>query len=132
MTDPQNNHPSIDNHSTNNSATEIIDDKQFDEVRDLFEEDFAGLLQTYIEDSKQRINVMQKALSANDNAGCFESSHALRGASATIGATQLVALSGELESACRAHKVSEQSALIEHLSSALQDVEQEIAKRLGQ
>lgn len=136
MTNPENNTYSINNNCNNNSnnnfATEIIDDKQFDEVRELFEEDFAGLLQTYIEDSKQRISVMQTALLSNDNAECFESSHALRGASATIGATQLVALSGQLESACRAHKVGEQSKLINQLSSALQEVEREITKRLGQ
>lgn len=109
----------------------IFDEQQFDEVRDLFEEDFAGLLKTYIDDSKQRVATMQDAQLTNDNAGCFEAAHALKGASATIGAVQLVALSGQLEEACRDQKVSYQGALIEHIVIALQNVEHDITQRLG-
>lgn len=123
MTEAQNN--------SNNLDDEIINDEQFAEVRELFEEDFVGLLQTYFTDSRQRVEVMKSAQLSNDNAGCFESSHALKGASATIGATQLVGLTGRLEAACRAHRVKDQAQLIENISLALQAVEQEINQRLG-
>ena len=109
----------------------IIDDVQFEEMRDLLEEDFADLLQTFIEDSKQRVVMMQAAQASDDNANCFEFAHALKGASATLGATQLVTLSQQLEEACREQQIGSQTDLIIQISVALQDVEQEINQRLG-
>lgn len=117
--------------SYHDSAHAIIDDAQFEEMRDLLEEDFADLVQTFIDDSKQRIVLMQAAQTNNDNANGFEFAHALKGASATLGAMQLVALSEQLESACRRQQISHQSELITRLSAALLDVEQEINQRLG-
>lgn len=115
----------------NNFNAPIIDEMQFEEMRELLEEDFADLLQTFIDDSKQRIVMMQAAQANNDNANGFEFAHALKGASATLGATQLVALSEQLEEACRAQQINDQADLIMQISVALQDVEQEINQRLG-
>jgi len=117
--------------SFNSLPQVIIDDAQFEEMRDLLEEDFVDLVQTFIDDSKQRIVLMQAAQVNNDNANGFEFAHALKGASATLGATQLVTLSEQLESACRRQQISSQSELITRLSTALLDVEQEINQRLG-
>jgi len=117
--------------SYHDSAHAIIVDAQFEEMRDLLEEDFADLVQTFIDDNKQRIVLMQAAQTNNDNANGFEFAHALKGASATLGAMQLVALSEQLESACRRQQISHQSELITRLSAALLDVEQEINQRLG-
>lgn len=114
----------------NNDDISIIDEAQFEEMRELLEEDFADLLQTFIDDSKQRIVMMKAAQANNDNANGFEFSHALKGASATLGATQLVVLSEQLEEACRMQEVCEQNHLIEQISIALQKVEKEINQRL--
>lgn len=119
------------NHNDDIDNIQIIDDEQFEDMQDLLEEDFAGLLQTYIVDSKQRIVLMQTAQAANDNANGFEAAHALKGASANLGATQLIALSGQLQEACRAQQISQQAALIEQISVALQQVELAIQQRLS-
>ncbi len=112
--------------------SEIINHEQFEEMRDLLEDDFAELLQTYIIDSQQRIVMLRTAQAANDNANGFETAHALKGASANLGATQLIELSGQLQELCRANKIGQQAALIEQTAVALQRVEQEINQRLGQ
>ncbi len=112
------------------SSYKILDEEQFVDMRELLEDDFAGLIQTYLIDSLQRIELMRSAQAINDNANGFEAAHALKGASATLGATQLELLCGELQDACRAHKIGEQAALIEQISVALRDVEQEINHRL--
>lgn len=119
------------NHNDDIDNIQIVNDEQFEDMRDLLEEDFAGLLQTYIVDSKQRIVLMQTAQAANDNANGFEAAHALKGASANLGATQLIALSGQLQEACRAQQISQQAALIEQISIALQQVELAIHHRLS-
>ncbi len=131
MTDADNKNINTISNNPNHFNNSIIDEIQFEDMRELLEEDFAELLQTFIDDSKQRIVMMQSAQANDDNANCFEFAHALKGASATLGAIQLVALSEQLEQACRNHKIGSQTDLIIQISVALQDVEQEINQRLG-
>lgn len=123
----------LNNHNINNTtAEEIINDEQFEEMRDLLEEDFSDLVQTFITDSKQRISLLRIAQETDDNANGFEAAHALKGASANLGATQLLTLSGQLQEACRERNISQQAQVIEQTAAALQRVEQEINQRLGQ
>lgn len=121
-----------DHFNNHNIGSEIINHEQFEDMRELLEEDFADLVQTYITDSQQRIVILRTAQADNDNANGFEVAHALKGASANLGATQLVTLSGQLQEFCRERTLSQQSALIENISIALQTVEQEIKQRLAQ
>ena len=121
--------------NTNNTSVvdgEIINHQQFEDMRDLLEEDFPELVQAYLADSRQRIVTLRAAQVANDNAIGFEAAHALKGASANLGATQLVTFSNHLEVHCREQKISQHADLIENLSVALQRVEREINQRLSQ
>lgn len=119
------------NNNMNTKIDEIINDEQFDDMRDLLEEDFVDLIQVYFTDSQQRITDLRGAQQKDDNANGYEIAHALKGASANLGATQLMHLSGQLQEACREHLISEQAQLIEAVAAALQRVEQEIKLRLG-
>ncbi|KRG34513.1 MULTISPECIES: Hpt domain-containing protein [unclassified Psychrobacter] len=112
-------------------AKEIINHEQFEDMRDLLEEDFADLIQVYITDSQQRVSALRVAQQENDNANGFEVAHALKGASANLGTTQLMNLSSQLQERCRERLISEQAALIENIAVALQRAEQEINLRLG-
>nr|WP_317199372.1 Hpt domain-containing protein [uncultured Psychrobacter sp.] len=109
---------------------EIIDHEQFEDMRDLLEEDFADLVQVYFADCRVRIDALRTALQADDHANGFEVAHALKGASANLGTTQLVTLSSQLQEACRARRISEQAERIDALSVALNRAELEINKRL--
>ena len=119
------------NNNMNTKIDEIINDEQFDDMRDLLEEDFVDLIQVYLNDSQQRITDLRSAQQKDDNANGYEIAHALKGASANLGATQLMHLSGQLQEACRERLISEQAQLIEAVAVALQQVEQEIKQRLG-
>ncbi len=121
----------MNNDLDNSLDNDIINHEQFEDMRDLFEEDFAELIQTYITDSHQRIVTLRATQTADDNANGFEAAHALKGASANIGATQLVALSDQLQEYCRERKINQQAALIENISLALHHAEQEINKRMS-
>ena len=111
---------------------EIINHEQFEDMRDLLEEDFADLIQVYLVDSRQRISKLRVAQQEQDNTNGFEIAHALKGASANLGATQVMNLSGQLQERCREQLVSKQADLIENIAVALQRAEQEINQRLGQ
>ena len=119
------------NNNMNAQLNEIINDEQFDDMRNLLEEDFVDLIQVYFTDSRQRITDLRSAQQKDDNANGYEIAHALKGASANLGATQLMHLSGQLQEACRERLIAEQAQLIEAVAVALQRVEQEIKQRLG-
>ncbi|WP_198331898.1 Hpt domain-containing protein [Psychrobacter aquimaris] len=112
-------------------AEEIINHEQFEDMRDLLEEDFADLIRVYITDSQQRVSALRVAQQEDDNTNGFELAHALKGASANLGTTQLMGLSSQLQERCRERLISEQAALIEDIAVALQRAEQEINLRLG-
>ena len=114
-----------------NFNNEIINYEQFEDMRALMGEDFPYLTQIYITDSQQRIVSMQTAQVANDNTNGFEAAHALKGASAHLGATQLIRLSDQLQNACRKQEIGQRPELIEQIVIALQTVEHEINQRLG-
>ena len=124
----------MDDMPNNNTQTseEIINHEQFEDMRDLLEEDFVDLIQVYFKDSQQRIDTLRVAQQADDNANGFETAHALKGASANLGTTQLVRLSSQLQEHCRGRRISEHADLVEEIAVALQRAEQEINLRLGQ
>lgn len=111
---------------------EIINHEQFEDMRDLLEEDFADLIQVYLADSRQRISTLRVAQQEQDNTNGFEIAHALKGASANLGATQVMTLSSKLQERCHEQLISKQADLIENIAVALQRAEQEINQRLGQ
>ena len=121
-------HPNNTNTQTDD---EIINDEQFDDMRELLEEDFVDLIQVYFTDSHERIVKLRRAQQEDDNANGYELAHALKGASANLGATQLTRLSSQLQEACRARLIGDQAGLVEDVAVALQRVEQEIKQRLG-
>ena len=121
-----------DKNMTAKIEDEIINNEQFEDMRDLLEEDFVDLIQVYFVDCQRRITKLRTAQQEEDNANGFELAHALKGASANLGTTQLISLSSQLQECCRERRIGEQAALIEDIAVALQRAEQAINQRLGQ
>ena len=119
------------NNTNTQADDEIINDEQFDDMRELLEEDFVDLIQAFFTDSHERIVKLRRAQQEEDNANGYELAHALKGASANLGATQLTRLSSQLQEACRERLIGDQAGLVEDVAVALQRVEQEIKQRLG-
>ena len=111
--------------------SEIIDADQFEDMRELLEEDFQELIEVYFIDSKQRIASLYSALANNDNVAGFEAAHALKGASANLGAIQMISLSDQLQAACSAQQIDQSRSIIEALPIALENIENEIKQRLN-
>ena len=120
------------NNMTANNHDEIVNTEQFEDMRDLLEEDFADLVQVYFTDAQQRIIKLRQAQQEADNANGFELAHALKGASANLGTTQLMNLSSQLQELCREQRISDSTQLIEDIATALDSAEQDINQRLGQ
>ena len=120
------------NNMTAKNNDEIVNTEQFEDMRDLLEEDFADLVQVYFTDAQQRIIKLRQAQQEADNANGYELAHALKGASANLGTTQLMNLSSQLQELCREQRISESAQLIEVIAISLDSAEQDINQRLGQ
>lgn len=118
------------NNMTANTDDEIINTEQFEDMRDLLEDDFVDLIQIYFNDAHHRIIKLRQAQQEEDNANGFELAHALKGASVNLGATQVSHLSSQLQELCRERLISNQAQLIEDIAVALQHAEEEINQRL--
>ena len=86
---------------------------QFEELRDLLEEDFNDLIQTYINDSEIRLTELDNAYHNNDNRLGFEAAHSLKGASSNLGATTLSELCYQLQEVCRNNQIQEHRELVD-------------------
>lgn len=126
--------PETQNHNmtANNNNDEIVNIEQFDDMRDLLEEDFADLVEVYFTNAQQRIVKLRQAQQEADNANGYELAHALKGASANLGTTQLMNLSSQLQELCREQRIGDSAQLIEDIAIALDSAEQDINQRLGQ
>jgi HPt (histidine-containing phosphotransfer) domain-containing protein len=120
------------NNMTANTDDEIINTEQFEDMRDLLEDDFVDLIQIYFNDAHHRIIKLRQAQQEEDNANGFELSHALKRASDNLAATQVSHLSSQLQELCRERLISNQAQLIEDIAVALQHAEEEINQQLGQ
>ena len=117
--------------SMNNTDSPVIDSEQFEEMRDLLDDEFEELIQGYILDSQARLATLRSALLNNDNATGYDAAHTLKGASANLGAIQLAQLCHQLQEACREQQIHAQAALLDSIENALRLVQQEINQRLG-
>jgi HPt (histidine-containing phosphotransfer) domain-containing protein len=95
------------------SPQESLHPAQLQELRELLDEDFVPLLETYLRDCTLRLGELRSACSSGDNQAGYEAIHALKGASANIGAVRLAELCLKLQNACRAGHLADNQVLVD-------------------
>ena len=105
----------------------VIDKATFDELKEMSGADFMDeLIDTFLEDSPKLIEEMKTALSAN-NADTFRrAAHSMKSNAATFGASQLSALSKELETLGKENKLNETGDMLKVLEEAFVSVRDEL------
>ena len=87
--------------------TVSINKEMIEELKDLMEDDFPLLINTFLEDSSKRLVALKHAI-AEDNANeVREIAHGFKGSSANLGAEKLAAISSDLETMGRTDELSE-------------------------
>jgi histidine phosphotransfer protein HptB len=99
-----------------------INQAQLQELRELLDDEFDTLIESYIADSKIRLKAVQHAFDHNDNAAGYEAIHSLKGASANIGATRLADMCLKLQMECKANRISSNELLIQMVQEEQQAV----------
>jgi HPt (histidine-containing phosphotransfer) domain-containing protein len=90
-------------------------------LKDVMEDDFTLLIDTFIQDSSERICTLQRAIQNNDTDAIRRAAHSFKGSSSNIGAPQLAALCSALEKKVLANN-------FDGLSDDLYGIEQEFAQ----
>lgn len=99
---------------------------QFEELKELLSEDFTDLMQTYMQDSLQRLSEMDTAYTNLDNRLGYNAAHSLKGASSNLGATELTELCYKLQEICRTGQIHRHQQLIEEIKTECHAVNDQI------
>lgn len=78
-----------------------IDTEQLAELKEVLEDEFGVLIDTYITDAQLRLRLIQQGINSQDYEAVRLAAHSLKGASANLGAIQLADLCEKLEHDCR-------------------------------
>ena len=76
-----------------------INKNVIDELRELMEEDFEDLIESFIEDIQIKVSQIKEFVKNKDGVNLHQKSHSLKGASKNIGAEKMATLCSILEQA---------------------------------
>ena len=94
-----------------------LDEEALAELRDVMEDEFDILIQTYITDSRERIEALHQALSGNDQDAFAKTAHSFKGSSINIGASRLGDLCLKAEKAGREGRLDDARVLMPDVES---------------
>ncbi|MFW2176413.1 MULTISPECIES: Hpt domain-containing protein [unclassified Moraxella] len=104
---------------------------QFEELKELLEDDFVDLITTYMQDSEKRLTEMQTAFDTDDNRLGYEASHSLKGASSNLGATNLTEMCYQLQEICRGNQIKKHQQLIDEIVTECRAVNAQITSLIA-
>lgn len=94
--------------------------------------ELAGLCRDYLAEARQTLAQLSSALDQNDPVQVRDRAHYLRGSSLVIGATVVARCCASLEQMGRDSELQDAAPLLDQTATALDAVQAELAKRLGQ
>ncbi|MEJ2681820.1 MAG: Hpt domain-containing protein [Gammaproteobacteria bacterium] len=100
-----------------------VDENVVAELQDVMGEDFHVLLETFMDDSLNRVLALQEALQQAAAEELRQVAHSFKGSSGNIGAPHLYTLCQELEALGRSGSVDGADVLVEQLRQELEEVE---------
>lgn len=99
-----------------------LDQDALSELRAVLGKDFRVLVDTWVADSKVRLQLLQVALAGQDAVALREAAHALKGSSLNLGALRLGDLCLAMESAARAGELGRAPALLAAIDAEYRQV----------
>lgn len=112
-------------------ATAHLDGDILDELRVIMGDEFAGLLHTFIQDSSQRVEAVERELGARNAVGLRAAAHSFKGSSSNLGARQLAQLCRQIEDLALAGDIDGCTALVGELVVEFDAVKREVDSLLA-
>jgi signal transduction histidine kinase/CheY-like chemotaxis protein len=105
------------------SAASVLDDRVLGELRDIMDDDYLALIQTYLDNAPTLVAEVQEAIGRGDVAAMVIPVHSLKSSSANVGAMQLSGLARQAEHLAREGKLGEAEAAFRDVEAAFHDAE---------
>ncbi|MFP3977953.1 Hpt domain-containing protein [Marinobacter sp. KMM 10035] len=99
-----------------------LDEEALAELQDVMEDEFETLINTYLSDSRDRIESLKKAISDGDAGALAHTAHSFKGSCINIGAPRLGALSREVEKAGQDERLSDAQPVLAAIEVEFQRV----------
>jgi len=99
-------------------AQVVLDDEVIAELREVMEEEFEQLIGTYLDNTPQLLEQLQRAAAARDLPGMVIPAHSIKSSSANLGAMQLSGLAREIEMAAREQRLDAALATYRRLDAS--------------
>ena len=109
-----------------------LDDETLSDLKDIMEEDFPVLLETYLADAVVRLDSIDAAACEKNSVDLRESAHSFKGSSSNIGASRLALLSSNVESLAKDAQLEEAIPLIAQLHIEYEAVKALLERELSQ
>ncbi|WNO07907.1 Hpt domain-containing protein [Teredinibacter sp. KSP-S5-2] len=97
-----------------------VDHDMLNSLKELLDEKFSQLIQTYLEDGSRRMELLKEAVADSNFEGIRQEAHGLKGSSRNIGANPIAELCAQLE-------IMGRDKLGEGIEQQFASVEQEFA-----
>jgi len=100
-----------------------VDSATLSMLKEILEDGFPGLLETFIKDTSDRIETLQGELEGKDYDGIRRSAHSVKGSASNLGANALASLASALEIKGRDGDSSDVGPLLENIRNEFSQVE---------
>lgn len=101
-----------------------LDMEQLNELKEVLEDEFQVLINTYLIDAQLRLKLIEEGLDTKNYEQVRLAAHSLKGASANIGALILAQLCEQLEHDCKVGEYQECHIQLKEITEELLQVEQ--------
>ena len=118
--------PSRNPKRESDKMTPHIDTEQLAELKEVLEDEFSVLIDTYLTDAKLRLNLIKNGIATQDYEAVRLAAHSLKGASANLGAQALAQLCEKLEHDCKVGHYAEFDALFLQAQAEFVEVNQQL------
>ncbi len=108
-----------------------LDEEALAELRDVMEDEFPVLIETYINDSRERISALEDAIEAGDAEECRKTAHSFKGSCINIGAPRLGSICFLAEQAAREARVEDCAAYLSQIEEEFHTVRELFRDRFG-
>lgn len=109
-------------------ATNHLNFEQLTELKEVLEDEFSVLINTYLQDAVLRQQMITAAVTTGDYDSVRLAAHSLKGASANLGALLLADICEQLEHDCRAGRYQDCALLSQKINDEFALVKAELIK----
>lgn len=108
-----------------------LDEEALTELQDVMEDEFDILIQTYLQDSSDRISHLRSAIASSDADAFARTAHSFKGSSINIGAPRLGELCLKAEKAGKENRLDDASGVVDAIESEFEQIEHTLKRFLA-